>query len=388
MLVARPRGCHRLCVVVAAGLGFAPPARAVDLTAAVNVNNRTGPRVPLDFIGMSMEYTSVLDWYGAPESPYRAFEKLLRNHGTGIMRFGGNSQDTGCWRAVVKPCNYGITPARLGVIGGIGGVGLEGADRHQPGPVRRGRRALRRGAQHGRLHQERGPSGLLGSAQAAAPRLWIGNEPNRYATNGFRTRYEPPVHAADFLRQVATIRRDLDPAVRGVAVSGPAYATQSSWGTYIGAFLDPARSGGVAFATDHYYATSTCNGGRPTIEQLLSREVAATADREIRESVLAAASRGKTLRMEETNSAACRGQPGVSDVMASAIWGLDYMFRAASAGATGVGFHIASGGTRGRYAYYNAINARPANTTNGYVTDAKPLYYATRMFGRSAKAAD
>jgi hypothetical protein len=48
---------------------------------------------------------------------------------------------------------------------------------------------------------------------------------------------------------------------------------------------------------------------------------------------------GLPYRIVETNSVYDGGQPGVSDTLGAALWGLELMFEAAAAGAVGVNFH-------------------------------------------------
>jgi hypothetical protein len=111
----------------------------------------------------------------------------------------------------------------------------------------------------------------------------------------------------------------------------------------------------------------------PTIERLLSQERMDSFDYEVYTHATEAARRGLRYRMDETNTAAGRGAPGVSDVAASATWTLDTLFNAACPqppdqpgantdchlGATGVNVHNAE--VRAYFfpqegnAYYNAI---------------------------------
>ena len=45
------------------------------------------------------------------------------------------------------------------------------------------------------------------------------------------------------------------------------------------------------------------------------------------------------LRIDETNNVSCKGQPGVSNTFASALWATDYIARAMAAGVGGLDFH-------------------------------------------------
>jgi hypothetical protein len=86
-------------------------------------------------------------------------------------------------------------------------------------------------------------------------------------------------------------------------------------------------------ATDHFYPlarTCTTDPYRcPSIERLLSQERMDNFDYEVYTHAGEAARHGLAYRMDETNTAAGRGAPGVSDVAASATWTLDTLFNAA-----------------------------------------------------------
>ena len=159
------------------------------------------------------------------------------------------------------------------------------------------------------------------------------------------------------------------------------------------------------FATDHYYPMArTCASDPyrcPTIERLLSQERMDNFDYQVYLHATEAARRGLRYRMDETNTAAGRGAPGVSDVAASAAWTLDTMFHAACpqppdqpganadchVGATGVNVHNSE--VRAYFfpqegnAYYNAIRYDP--TPAAGAPTPGPSYYALLLFARLAR---
>ena len=87
------------------------------------------------------------------------------------------------------------------------------------------------------------------------------------------------------------------------------------------------------FATDHFYPMArTCASDPyrcPSIERLLAQERLDSFNYEVYTHATEAANRGLLYRMDETNTAAGRGAPGVSDTAASATWTLDTLFNAA-----------------------------------------------------------
>ncbi|HVW94465.1 MAG TPA: glycosyl hydrolase family 79 C-terminal domain-containing protein [Mucilaginibacter sp.] len=82
-----------------------------------------------------------------------------------------------------------------------------------------------------------------------------------------------------------------------------------------------------------------------------------------------AGAHGVPYRISEGNSIWGQGKPGVSNVFASALWALDFMWRVAENKGQGINFH--GGGIRFVYT--------PINTTNG-ITTVRPLYYAMLAF--------
>jgi hypothetical protein len=93
-----------------------------------------------------------------------------------------------------------------------------------------------------------------------------------------------------------------------------------------------------------------------------------------------AAARGLALRVDETNSAFGFGQEGVSDVFASALWGLDHLFTLAELGVAGVNIQTGTNFSGGLTCegIYLPICATDAGWT------ARPLYYAMLLFHDAA----
>jgi hypothetical protein len=87
-------------------------------------------------------------------------------------------------------------------------------------------------------------------------------------------------------------------------------------------------------------------------------------------------------RITETNSVYDEGQPGVSDTLGAALWGLELMFQAAAAGAAGINFH---GGVHNRRASDDKAYTPIARSGDRY--RAMPLYYGMLMFAQAARGA-
>jgi len=86
----------------------------------------------------------------------------------------------------------------------------------------------------------------------------------------------------------------------------------------------------------------------------------------------AAHASGIPLRMAETNNVSCRGQPGVSNVFASALWATDYLARAMSSGVVGVNFHDLIGEPE---SYSPLVATVPEQLATGAL-HANPEWYA------------
>ena len=89
-----------------------------------------------------------------------------------------------------------------------------------------------------------------------------------------------------------------------------------------------------------------------------------------------AAAHGLALRVDETNSAFGFGQPGVSDVFASALWGVDHLFTLADLGVAGVNIQTGTDGAGG----LTCAGIYLPLCGEGDRYTARPLYYAMLLF--------
>ena len=90
---------------------------------------------------------------------------------------------------------------------------------------------------------------------------------------------------------------------------------------------------------------------------------------------------GIPLRMAETNNVSCRGQPGVSNVFASALWATDYLARAMSSGIVGINFHDLIGEPD---SYSPLVAPAPAQLAAGAL-HANPEWYALLLARDAAR---
>jgi hypothetical protein len=78
------------------------------------------------------------------------------------------------------------------------------------------------------------------------------------------------------------------------------------------------------------------------------------------------------MRLDETNNISCRGQPGVSNVFASALWAVDYVARAMASGLAGLNFHDLIAEPRS----YSPLVAGGASELAAGALHANPEWYA------------
>jgi hypothetical protein len=144
-------------------------------------------------------------------------------------------------------------------------------------------------------------------------------------------------------------------------------------------FLDGVGARPLKLVTVHEYPTTTCDGKKVSIEQLLAPELMAKFNQAARTWVAAAQERKLPIALAETNSASCGGMPGVSNAFAATLWGLDWLYAGGEDGFAGVNFHISyrPGGSS-----YNAIDTYEQG--GKYENVPEPLYYAMYLFARSA----
>jgi Glycosyl hydrolase family 79 C-terminal beta domain/Glycosyl hydrolase family 79, N-terminal domain len=189
----------------------------------------------------------------------------------------------------------------------------------------------------------------------------IGNEPDLYSLNGLRPK---TYDYNDFKEEFSTYFKAIRSRVANAPISGP--GTAKVYKTWAVPFAKDATDQ-IDLLTQHYYRMGPPTNASVTISNLLSPderlEKMAQNLREV------AQQSGKRYRITECNSVFYGGKSGVSNVFASALWGLDFMFTLAQNGAAGVNFH---GGGDGLYSPFAILPGEK------YI--ARPLYYGMLLF--------
>ncbi len=316
-----------LRTVASPGGGWAPlhrgPPAGAEGAAAVGVwSQDPGDRVPADFLGLSFEATTLTDFSSLTQGGTMA--RLLGSLGHGTLRFGGGSvnryvdfQQPGTQRP--RWATHPVSPADLRALGSLAHQAgwkvllTMNLAHYEPGDA-----AEEAASAHREIN-----SALAGIA--------IGNEPDRFGEYGLRS---STWDFSQYANQLAAYRGAIAASAPGTRVAAPDVSTGEPplpW-VWESIGLHPA------ILTDHYYPLTAC-GHKPTATELLSPEV--RLQESVMLSTLADIQRTSRapLELDETNDISCKGQAGVSNTFASALWAADYIARTMRAGLRGVDFH-------------------------------------------------
>jgi hypothetical protein len=394
-----------------------PPAPAAAGAALELAGARPGRGViAAHFVGYSIEWSLVERYMGPGARP--AFTNLLRNLGAGILRIGGSSQDLMPFEAAAANANTNITPedlasirATLDAAGARGGRGAVPSWAASLGTAMAPPTTTRPwiGPEHARAFTQQGVAPAFAGAEDEVVGIGLGNEPDStYDADLARYLADLETYAkAGVTRPFDAVAPSTsEPIAPWSAIEARAIETRFFWAWP--AILDAIRASDDVFApvaTDHFYPLArSCASNEyrcATIERLLSAERLQNLAYQVFVHASEAARHGLGYRLQETNTAANRGVQGVSDVAASALWGLAAMFEVAcpqppdapganadcAIGAAGASFHNAEVNAFFRpqegNAYYNAIDYDPSDAVGA--PTAAPLYYAQLLFARFAQ---
>jgi hypothetical protein len=358
--------------------------------------------VPENFTGLSYELAQLADprFFAAGNTELVALFRLLSPRG--VLRVGGNSSES-CWLRVDAATTAPELPPVSGPVAEhwmprqptmIPPVAID----ELAGFLRATGWQLIYGLNFGHSSPDR----LAREAAFVASRVHgsllyfqIGNEPDLYskATNGTRP---PDWGFDDYLREWTACADAISGSVPDAKFGGPDVARSSAWITQFIPAAAPRLGPRLVAASGHYYAEGPPDDPGVTTERLLrtNPEIGASARR------LAdlAWRNGLVYRLTEGNSCYRGGKPGMSDALASALWGGDYMLSLAEAGCAGVNLH---GGSRSvlRAALGNhmpgELVAKPGgDSKGGFYTpiagevgqgfNARPLFYGMLLANQFA----
>jgi hypothetical protein len=303
--------------------------------------------VPENFTGLSYELAQLTDpgFFAAGNRELVALFRLLSPQG--VLRVGGNSSES-CWLKVEPTTTAPELPPVSGPVSEhwmprqLFMIPPESID-ELAGFMRATGWQLIYGLNFGHSSPDR----LAREAEFVASRVHgsllyfqIGNEPDLYSTPTNRTR-PPGWGFDDYLREWTACADAISQRVPDAKFGGPDVARSSKWITQFIPAAATRLGPRLVAASGHYYAEGPPDDPRVTTEQLLrtNPEIGGSAK------MIAdlAARNGLVYRLTEGNSCYRGGKPGMSDALASALWGGDYLLSLAEAGCAGVNLH---GGSR------------------------------------------
>jgi hypothetical protein len=375
-----------------ARLSASPDARAAPKGVRLTLG-APGRAIPSGFLGLSIEFNGIRAYTGDdPGAINPVFERLVRNLTPGqapVLRIGGNSTDQSYVptpRVTPRFPGYALTPGWLATTSALahdlGAKMILGLNLAEDQPA---------------LDAAEARAYLAAFGRDSIAGFEIGNEPNLYAHfTRFADRagklvtprpssYGPGGYNAD----VARVSRALPPAARSIPLVGPALAaglTAAGAQPWTGGAAALLRSdAAVRTLSVHRYPLKNCFTPHsspmfPTIAHLVASYSTVSLADGVRGWVQIANRAGRKLRIDELNSAACRGRPGVSNTFASALWSTDALFSLAAAGVDGVNVHTTPvpETAYGLFAFSHA---------GGHWSAAvRPDYYGLQLFAQAAPA--
>jgi hypothetical protein len=319
--------------------------------------------IPPDFLGLGYEISSVArtGLLSARNSAYVQFVKSLSSRG--VIRIGGNTSDYSSYSAngpaVSAPKATVVDEAVIRDLGGF----LDATGWQLIWGLNLGDGTIDNAVDEA--------ASVIAAAKGKLLAIEIGNEPDLFA--GSVAHRDKGYVYADYHKEYRAYKAALRAKFPNVPFAGPDAASHTDWVTQFA--LDEGAD--LKLLTHHYYAEGPPTNPTSTIEKLLGP--ADNLARMLMQCEAASLAANVPYRICETNSCFGGGKPGVSDTLASALWGLDYMFTMAAASCAGT--NIETGINQlGFVSSYSPIGDDLA----GHYT-AKPIYYAMLAFAQASR---
>ena len=332
--------------------------------------SQTGYTMPLTFTGLSYESAQLghPDFFSAENTSLIGLFKTLNPNG--VLRIGGNTGEYTTWSENDADAAKNLTPHALGPDAG---TAAKTAIIVTPIAIRNLNEFIRRvdnwkiiyglNLWHGTPENAAAEASYV--AKTLGDRLicfQIGNEPDMDHDAGSKDRWTFDHYWEIWPKYVAAVKA----AVPSAKFAGPDIAKEYTWITDMA-----AKKPDILFLSGHSYAEGPPANPKMTLEYLLKRGND-PATGEIATVQAAVKASGLKFWKTETNSCFHGGKPLVSDTLASALWGADYMLQIAEAGYIGANFH---GGGNG---LYTPIAGDSPTFT------ARPVYYGMLLAQRFA----
>ena len=342
-----------------------------ELTLSIDPQ-QMGPTMPRDFVGFSYESAQLghPDFFCAENASLIGLFKTLTPNG--VLRIGGNTGEYTTWSPEDADTEKNHTPHAMGPDAG---TAAKTASIITPVAIRHLEEFIEKVGPgwkiiYGLNLWHGTPENAAAEATYVAKTLGsrlicfqIGNEPDMDHDAGSKDRWSFEHYWERWPRFVDAVKA----AVPNAKFAGPDIAKEYDWITKMA-----EKKPDIVFLSGHYYAEGPPADPKMTLEYLLKRGND-PASGEIAMVQAATKVSGLPFRMTEGNSCFHGGKPLVSDTLASALWGADYILQIAQAGYLGVNLH---GGGNGLY------TPIAGDTPEGF--KARPVYYGMLLAERFA----
>ncbi len=327
-----------------------PKGKSIPITVAID-ESRPSYRIPSDFEGLSYETGLLGEDPEFLNANNTVLIQLIKNLGNGILRIGGNTSDETSWTGLPRKDN---TPKNLLTTSdidrlsafskAIGWRVLFGLNLGDNNPTAAGNEAMY----------------VYNSLQKDLYAFQSGNEPDVFK---FHLR-EPGYNYADYQHEWNGYFDIIKSLVPNAHFAGPdADPFDPNW---VSAFARNEQKN-IRLIDGHYYSTGPASNPSISYSDILKPNDKLITD--LLQLSKISAYHHLPYRISECNSVWGGGKPGVSDVFASSLWALDFMWTVAENKGQGINFH----GGPPRFAY------SPITMNNSTVT-ARPEYYAMLAF--------
>jgi hypothetical protein len=333
-----------------------PPAQGVPISVTIDPEHPSFTIAP-DYLGLSFEMTAITDSnYFDPDKT--VFVQLIKNLGTGIFRIGANGVDKTFWTGKPRQVSTSadsITTTDIDRFSRfiqaiqwktIFGLNLGGDFNPDTAAEEAG-------------YVSKDLSGLLQSFE-------VGNEADLYPGNGYRN---SGYSESDFDGEWKQYYNAVETTTPNTVFSGPAFAYNQAW------LYDFARqeSSHVNELTIHYYQAGPGTDPSINLNTLLAPAADSAMDKFANAIYAIALSMQTPYRIAECNSIYGGGKTNVSNTFGASLWAIDFMWKLAYSGCSGINFH---GGGNGPYS--------PIGDSAG-IFFAKPEYYSMLFFRNGAQ---
>jgi len=300
--------------------------------------------IPKNFIGLSYESQQLTDPHFFSPANRQLIAQFKALSPAGVLRLGGNTSDFSWW----KPTPETTQPPRPASVVVSGEPTNAFAYPITPAAIDSLRKFLDAtkwtciyGINLGNNTPALAADQAAYAAQALGPHLeyfQIGNEVDDFSRHIRDPKtWSPQTYFVEWL----AIARAITEKVPNARFGAPDVASHYEWLTaFAESYAATENPPKLAALTHHHYVGGPPSSPTMTIEHILGGATTDPAVDKAATIVQAAAAQVKsTYRMTEGNTCYRGGKPGVSDVLASALWAADYLLNLASLGYAGVNLH-------------------------------------------------